>query len=159
MKITALDIEKSLPANRAQIINILDFDSKRISILRTKKNKLHVYYDHNPFFLSIHNLKGYFKQYDDTNNTVGRAKNNQYSTIIFNSKYKKIMLTEILKKINKDIHKNYTRTKFETNDVLPLNILINIRNIVCIVRYQRIYINTCWYDELYEQVQVTDTVY
>ena len=68
------------------------------------------------------------------------------------------MFTEILKKINKDINKNYTKIKFKTNDFLPLNILINIRNIVFVVRYQRIYINTCWYDELYEKVQVPDTV-
>ena len=36
------------------------------------------------------------------------------------------MFTEILKKINKDINKNYTKIKFETNDDLPTNILINI---------------------------------
>ena len=67
------------------------------------------------------------------------------------------MFTEILKRIDKDINKNHTRIKFETNNDLPINILINIRNIVFVVRYQRIYINTCWYD-LYEKVQVPDTV-
>ena len=60
-------------------------------------------------FLSIHNLKGYFEQYDDKNNIVGRAKNNQYLTIVFSSEYQKIMFTEILKKINKDINKIYTK--------------------------------------------------
>ena len=69
------------------------------------------------------------------------------------------MFTEIFKKINKDISKNYTKIKFETNDVLPLHILINIHTIVFVVRYQRVCINTCWYDKLYEQVQVPDTVY
>ena len=42
---------------------------------------------------------------------------------------KKKMFTEILKKINKYINKNYTKIKFETNDVLPTNILINIHKI------------------------------
>ena len=68
------------------------------------------------------------------------------------------MFAEILKRIDKDINENYTRIKFETNNDLPTNILINIRNIVFAVRYQRIYINTCWYD-FYEDVQVSDTVY
>ena len=64
------------------------------------------------------------------------------------------MYTEILTKINKDINKNYTKIKFESNDVLPLNILINIGTIVFVVRYQRVYINTCCYDEFCEEVQV-----
>ena len=69
------------------------------------------------------------------------------------------MFTEILKRIDKDINKNYTRIIFETNNKLPTNILINIRNIVFVVRYQRIYIISCWYNKLYEEVQVPDALY
>ena len=126
MGITSLDITNSLFTHRAKIINILDFDSKELSIIRTKKNKIHVYYDHNPFFLSIDNLKGYFEQYDnkynivgrvkDKNNIVGKAKNDQYLTIIFNNEYQKTMFTEILKRIDKVINKNYVKIKFESND-------------------------------------------
>ena len=64
------------------------------------------------------------------------------------------MYTEILKKINKDININYVKIKFESNDVLPLNISINIHTLVLVVRYQQVYINTCWYNEFYEKVQV-----
>ena len=73
--------------------------------------------------------------------------------MIFNNEYQKTMFTEILKRIDKDINKSYTRIKFETSNQLPTNILINIH------RYQTIYINSCWYNELYEEVQVPDTVY
>ena len=146
MGITSLDIINDLSTHRAGIINILDFDSKKISIIRTKKNKIHVYYDHNSFFLAIDNLKGYFEEYDG----------NKYLTRIFTSEYQKLMYTEILKKINKDINKNYTKIKFESNDILPLNILINIHSLVFVVRYQRVYINNCWYDEFYEKVQIRD---
>ena len=66
------------------------------------------------------------------------------------------MYIEISKKINKDINKNYTKIKFESNNILPLNILIIIHSLVFVVRYQRVYINTCWYNEVY--VQVRDTV-
>ena len=169
MRITSLNITNSLFAHSAKIINIIDFDSEKLSIIKTKKNKIHVYYDNDSFFLSIDNLKGYFEHYDNKNNIVGRvkdknnivgtAKHDQYLTIIFNSEYQKTMFTEIFKKIDKDINKSYTRIKFETSNKLPTNILINIRNIVFVVRYQKIYINSCWYNELYEEVQVPDTVH
>ena len=105
MGITSLDIIKNLSTHRAKIINITDFDSEKLSIRRTNNNKTHVYYDHNPFFLAIDNLKGYFEEHDDKN-IVFRAKNNKYLTIIFTSEYQKFMYMEIFKKINKDINKN-----------------------------------------------------
>ena len=108
--------------------------------------------------MAIDNLKGYFEKHDDKNNLVGRNKNDQYLTIIFTSKYKKLMYMEILKTINKDINKNYVNIKFESDNVLLLNILINIHTLVLVVRYQRVYINTCWYEEVYEKVQVYDTL-
>ena len=143
MGITSLDIINNLSTHRAKmsschrakIINILDFNSKKLSIIRTNNNKIHVYYDHNPFFLAIDNLEGYFEEHDDKNNIVGKAKNNEYLTIIFTSEYQKLMYTEILKKINKDINKNYVKIKFESNDNVPLNILVNIHTLVLVVRY------------------------
>ena len=50
MGITSQDIINNLFTNRAKIINILDFNSEKLSIIKTNKNKIHVYYDHNPFF-------------------------------------------------------------------------------------------------------------
>ena len=64
------------------------------------------------------------------------------------------MYTEILKNINKDINKNYVKIKFESNNNVPLNILVNIHTLVLVVRYQRIYINTFWYEEVHEEVQL-----
>ena len=64
------------------------------------------------------------------------------------------MYTEKFKKNNKDINKNYIKIRFESNDNGPLNILVNIHTLVLAVRYQRVYINTCWYDKFYEKVQV-----
>ena len=51
--------------------------------------------------MATDNLKGYFEEHDDKNNIVGRAKNNKYLTIIFTSKYQKLMYAEILKKLIK----------------------------------------------------------
>ena len=109
--------------------------------------------------MSIDNLKGYLEEHNDRNNIVGKDKRSKYLTIIFTSEYQKLMYTEIFKKINKDINKDYVKIKFESNDNLPLDILVNIHTLVLVVRYQRVYINNCWYNEFYEKVQVKDTVY
>ena len=50
MRITSLDIKNNLPIHRAKIINILDFHSEKLSVIKNNHNKIHVYYDHNPFF-------------------------------------------------------------------------------------------------------------
>ena len=68
------------------------------------------------------------------------------------------MYKEILIKINKNNNKNYyVKIKFESNDDVPLNILVNIRNLVLAVKYQRVYLNTCWYDQFYEGQDTTLT--
>ena len=50
MRITSLGIINNLSANNIKIINMLDFDSKKLSIVEINNNKTHVYYDQNPFF-------------------------------------------------------------------------------------------------------------
>ena len=65
------------------------------------------------------------------------------------------MYKEILIRINKDINKNYVKIKFESNDNVPPNTLVNIRNFILAVKYQRVYINTCWYDQFYEGQDTT----
>ena len=79
MGITSLNIENSLPTWRAKLINILDFNYKKLGIIETKKNKIRVYYDHGPFHLAIDNFKGFFEEYDG----------NKYLTIIFTREYQK----------------------------------------------------------------------
>ena len=158
MGIACLDIKNNLYVNHDKIINIQDFNSGKLSVIENNNNKTHVYYDHNPFFLAIDGVKGYFEEHDDESNIILGPKKTKYLTIIFTSEYQKFMYKEILKKINKDINRNCVQIKFESNDNAPLNILVNIRNLVLVVRYQRVYINTCWYDQFYEGIQVRDTV-
>ena len=50
------------------------------------------------------------------------------------------MYKEIFKKINKDINKNYVKIKFKSRNNVPLHILVNIHNLVLVVKYQRVYI-------------------
>ena len=102
--------------------------------------------------MSISGLKGYFEEHDGESDIVLGPKKTKYLTIIVTNEYQKFIYQEILIKINKIINKNSVNIRFESNDNVPLNILVNIRNLVLAVRYQRVYINTCWYDQFYERI-------
>ena len=108
--------------------------------------------------MSISGLKGYFEKHDGERDIVLGPKKTKYLTIIFTSEYQKFIHKEILKKINKDINRNYVKIRVESSNNVPLNILVNIRNLVLAVRYKRVYINTCWYNQFYEGIQVRDAV-
>ena len=108
--------------------------------------------------MSISGLKVYFEEHDGETDIVLGPKKTKYFTIIFSNEYQKFIYKEILIKINKNINKNYVKIKFESNDNVPLNILVNIRNFVLAVRYQRVYITTCSYDQFYEKIQVREAV-
>ena len=108
--------------------------------------------------MTIDGLKGYFEEHDDANNTIFGSKKDKYLTIFFTNEHQKLLYKEILKKINKNINRNYVKIKFESTDKLPLNILVNIYTLILVVRYQRVYLNTCWYDQFYNRIQIKDTV-
>ena len=50
MIVTSLNIEKKLYVKHDKIINIQDFNSEKLSVIRNSNNKMHAYYDLNPFF-------------------------------------------------------------------------------------------------------------
>ena len=158
MAVNSINIINNLPAHRTKIINILDFNSEKLSVIKNNNDKTNVYYDNKPFFLAIDGLKGYFQEHDDTNNTIFGSKKDKYLTIIFTNEHQKLLYKEILTKINKNINRNYVKIKFESTDKLPLNILVNICTLILVVRYQRVYLNTCWYDQFYNGIQIKDTV-
>ena len=108
--------------------------------------------------MAIDGLKGYFEEHDDANNTIFRSKKDKYLAIIFTEEYQKLLYKEIFKKINKNINRNYVELKFESTDKLHLNILVNIYTLIIVVRYQRVYLNTCWYDQFYNGIQIKHTV-
>ena len=50
MIVTSLNIEKNLHMKYNQIINIQDLNFEKLSVIRNGNNKIHVYYNYNPFF-------------------------------------------------------------------------------------------------------------
>ena len=157
MIVTSLNIEKNLYVKHDKIINIQDFNSEKLSVIRNSNNKIHVYYDRNPFFLSINGLNGYFEGKDNNEkNRILGPKITKYLTIIFTSEYQKFMYKKILKKIGKDINRNYVKIKLESRDNVPLNILVNIHNLVLVIKYQKVYISTCQYNQFCKEIQIPE---
>ena len=102
MRVTSLDIKNNLYVNHDKIINMRDFNSENLTVIKNNNNKITVYYDQNPFS----GLKGYFEEHYSEIDVVFGPKSTKYLTIIFTNEYQKFMYKEILKKINKDINKN-----------------------------------------------------
>ena len=50
MTVNSINIVNNLPANRAKIVRMLDFNSEKLSVTRNNNDKANVYYNNNPFF-------------------------------------------------------------------------------------------------------------
>ena len=93
----SLDIKNRLFTLFAKVVNILDFNPKRLSIQKEGSGDTciyHIDYNEDSFYLVIDDLKGYFEE----NN------NNKYLTMIFMSKSQKMMYTRIWEEIKKVIN-------------------------------------------------------
>ena len=60
-------IKDPLFAYKARLVNILDFNPKKLSI--EKEHIYYIKYGGDPFYLVINNLKGYFKYSKEKNTT------------------------------------------------------------------------------------------
>ena len=84
----SLDIKNRLFTLCAKVVNIFDFNPKRLNIQKEGSGESCIYYinyNKNPFCLVIDDLKGYFKENND----------NKYLKMIFKSKNQKMMYTRI----------------------------------------------------------------
>ena len=156
MNTILLNIENKLFTYIAKSNSISDFNPKKLNIQKEGNDETSIYYidyDKHPFYLVIDDSKGYFEENND----------NKYLTIIFKSKDQKMIYTkvweEIKKTINKvddnkldDYSKDYGVISFDSDDVLPLNFVVNIRSLTIIIRsvfkddskfYPQIYLNYC----------------
>ena len=120
----SLDIENRKFTLFTKIVNILDFNPKRLNIQKEGSGDTCIYYinyNKNSFYLVIDDLKGYFKENND----------NKYLMMIFKSKRQKMMYTRIWEEIKKVINEidefsnydqNYDIISFDTDDILSLNL-------------------------------------
>ena len=146
----SLDIKNRLFTLFAKVVNILDFNPKRLNIQKEGSGDTciyHINYNKDSFYLVIDDLKGYFEE----NN------NNKYLTMIFTSKSQKIMYTRIWEENKKIINevdefsnydKNHDVISFATDDILSLNSIINIYSITIIIKSVFKDNNNCMYKEI-----------
>ena len=154
----SLDIKNRLFTLFAKVVNIFDFNSKRLSIEKEGSGEICIYYinyNKNPFCLVIDDVKAYFEE----NN------NNKYLTMIFKSKSQKMLYTRIWEEIKNVINevdefsnydKNYDVISFDTDDILSLNSIINIYPITIIIKsvfkdnkfYPQIHLTNCMHNKI-----------
>ena len=152
----SLDIKNRLFTLFAKVVNIVDFNPKRLNIQNEGSGELCIYYikyNKDPFYLVIDDLKGYFEENND----------NKYLTM---SKSQKMMYTRIWEEIKKVLNevdefsnydKNYDVISFDNDDILSLNSIINIYSITIIIKsvfkdnnkfYPQIHLTNCMYKEI-----------
>ena len=162
MNAISLGIKNKIFTYFARMNNTLDFNPKKLDIRKVGREETCIYYtdyDSFPFYLVIDNLKGYFNEPNI---------DNKYLTMIFTSQAQKVIYTKIWEEIKKVINKadnteldNYSKDygviKFDSDNVLPLDFVINIRSLTIVIKsvfrgngkfYPQIYLDYCLYNKV-----------
>ena len=159
----SIKIKDPLFTYRARLVNILDFNPKKLSIEKvcTINNEIeriyYVKYDEDPFYLVIDDLKGYFKY----------SKEKELKFIIEDQRKRKIY-NQIWDKIKELINSidgvnfrfsNYSRNhniiRFDTDNTLPLDAMVSIYSMTIVIR--SVY-KTCL-DRFYPQIYLKNCIY
>ena len=147
----------------ARLINILDFNPKKLDIQIKGNDDIGIYYiqyDSKPLYL-VDNISGYFEGNDD-NMYLNLVSCNEFEDSTY-LKYEKVW-EEIKNSVDyfatdrfSDYNKDYRVIMFNTDDSLPLNKTIKIKSLTIIIRsilksdggyYPQIFLDDCLYDEV-----------
>ena len=158
----SIKLEDPLFTYYARSVNILDFNLEKLSIEKVHaindelERIYYVKYNNNPFYLVINNLKGYSKYSKKTDtaelSSLERRKElefiieDQSQAKIYNQIWDKIK--ELINSIDgvnfgfSDYFRDHGVIRFDTDDDLPLNVMINIHSVKIIIRsvYSQIYL-------------------
>ena len=129
-------IKNPLFTYRARLVNILDFNPKKLSIEKVCaindeiESIYYVKYDEDAFYLVIDDLKGYFKY----------SKEKELKFIIEDQRKRKIYnqiwdkIKELINSIDCDYSKDCNIIRFDTDDALPLNAIISVYSMTIVIR-------------------------
>ena len=171
----SIKIKDHLFTYRAQLVNIIDFNPKKLSIENVcaiNDEQEHIYYikyGGNPFYLVINDLKGYFKYSKEKNTTEPSSSEHnslehrkelefiiedQKQAKIYNQKWNKIKgLINSVDGVNfgfSDDFRDHGIIIFDTYDTLPLKDIVNIYSITIIIRS----VYRDYYDRSYPQIHL-----
>ena len=162
----SIKIKDPLFTYHARLVNILDFNPKKLSIekLCAFNDELeHIYYvkyNNNSSYLVIDNLKGCFKHSKEKDRKELKfIIEDQKQAKIYNQIWDKIKeLINFVDDVNfrfSDYFRDHGVIGFDTDDTLPLDNLVNIYSITIIIR--SVYSN--YYDRFYPQIHLANCIY
>ena len=124
-----------------RLINILDFNPKKLDIQIKGNDDIGIYYvqyDSKPLYLIVDNISGYFEE-NDGNMYLNLVSCNEFEDLTY-LKYENVW-EEIKNSINffatdklSDYDKDHRVIMFNTDDSLPLNKTIKIKSLTTIIR-------------------------
>ena len=159
----SIKIKDPLFTYRARLVDILDFNPKKLSIEKVcaindeLERIYYVKYGGDPFYLVIDDLKGYFKY----------SKEKELKFIIEDQRKRKIynQIWDKIKELTNSIDyinfrfSNYSRDRnvirFNTDDTLPLDAMVSVYSITIVIR--SVY-KTCL-DRFYLQIYFKNCIY
>ena len=175
----SIKIKNPLFTYHARLVNILDFNPKKLSIEKVyaiNDNLERIYYvkyDKNPFYLVIDDLKGYFKYSKEKDTTdltpepSALARRKELEFIIEDQRKRKIYnqiwnkIKELINNIDSvsfkfsDYYRDRNVTRFNTDDTLPLYTMISDYSITIVIR--PVYKTCC--GRFYPQIHLANSIY
>ena len=162
----SIKIKNPLFTYRARLVNILDFNPKKLSIEKVcaiNDEQEHIYfikYGGDPFYLVINDLKGYFK--------YSKEKNRKELEFIIEDQKQAKIYNQIWNKIKELINsvdgvnfgfsvyfRDHGIIIFDTDDTLPLEDIVSIYSITIII--ESVYRD--YDDRFYPQIHLENFIY
>ena len=162
----SIKVKDPLFTYHARLVNILDFNPEKVSIEKVcaiNDELEHIYYvkyNNNSFHLVIDNLKGYFKyskEKDEKKIKIYYRRSNEKKN--YNQLWDKIR--ELFNNVDgvnfgiSDYFRDHGVTRFDTDDTLPLDTMVNIYSMAIIIR--SVYSN--YYDRFYPEIHLANCIY
>ena len=169
----SIKIKDPLFSYIARLINILDFNPKKLSIEQLcaiDDEQEHIYYikyGGDPFYLVINDLKGYFKYSKEKNTTESSEHGKELEFIIEDQKQVKIYdqiwnkIKELINSVDgvnfgfSDYFRDHGIIIFDTDDTLPLEDIVSTYSITIIIRS----VYRDYYDRFYPQIHLENCIY
>ena len=159
----SIKIKDPIFTYRAQLINILDFNPKKLSIEKVcaindeLERIYYIKYGGDPFYLVIDDLKGYFKYSEEKE--LKFIMEDQKKRKTYNQIWNKIKeLINIIDCIGfrfYDYSRDCNVIRFDTDDTLPLDTMISVYSMTIVIK--SVY-RTC-FDRFYLQIDLVNCTY
>ena len=168
----SIKIKDPIFTYRAQLINILDFNPKKISIEKVcaindeLERIYYVKYGGDPFYLVIDDLKGYFKYSEEKK--LRFIIEDQKKRKIYNQIWDRIK--ELINSIDcvdfrfYEYSRDYNVIRFDTDDTLTLDTMINVYSMTIVIRsayrtcldrfYPQIQLVSCTFEECWNMIEL-----